>query len=195
MALHNKKSTLHLTTPDRPYHRETPSLCYFSIPSPGSPYNSASDSDITPLSSPLTVPDTPSDPRFPLLAFRESELRPMPSQAIDASKLLQLQTAAAYANVPHRPKPRVIQDVLEISGDEGSDDAKSSSSSSSSSSSVNSSSGTSRRTSMQSETVRCSRCKRTSFLGSLEQKTRFVSYGVNLYYCKTCANMVGYGHG
>ena len=140
--------------------------CYFSI----SPSRTSHFSQDIPssCSSPTILPETPSDPSNPLLALRSthSHFSP-PSWAMDASKLLQLQTAAAYG----RPEAQARQ--------------KSTSSSASTDSNA-STPGASAST----EVVSCARCRRTS-----NGPSGMVSYGTNQYYCRHCADIVGYNSG
>ncbi|KAF2199620.1 hypothetical protein GQ43DRAFT_110830 [Delitschia confertaspora ATCC 74209] len=78
--------------------------CYFSI-TPSPPSHFSLETPNTPLLDSYHS-DTDSDPSHPLLAVQRSQtpLGPLPpsSFTMDASKLLQLQTAAAYAET----KPR-----------------------------------------------------------------------------------------
>jgi hypothetical protein len=69
--------------------------CYFSLPAALVHYSIE-----TPLSTPLAAysTETGSDPTHPLLALRRPSLEDHMTSSSDASKLLQLQTAAA-----HRP--------------------------------------------------------------------------------------------
>ncbi|KIW02602.1 uncharacterized protein PV09_06051 [Verruconis gallopava] len=142
-------------------------LCYFTyIPSAPSDHWSIE----TPLPSPgLTEHIITPDPHNPLLAARPPILS-LPPQTMDASKLLQLQTAAAH---PQRPKPRPHQDVLELSDDSASSSA--SSESGASSASLSSSSSSRPRI--------CSRCQ-TTF-------GEFVAFSINAYYCTRCAKITG----
>ncbi|KAF2089219.1 hypothetical protein K490DRAFT_63357 [Saccharata proteae CBS 121410] len=162
--------------------------CYFSIlPSTQEPYNSLYHSNHfsveTPTASPhydVLSPDTLSEPSNPLLAARPSPPY-TPSLSMDASKLLQLQTSAAYSTA--RPQTQPVQDVLDISPinlprRSGSDSSTSSTSSERSDSA-----------SPQLTLIRCCRCHRTASLGSKSM----VSFGLNSYYCSRCASIVGYG--
>ncbi|KAF1938636.1 hypothetical protein EJ02DRAFT_457693 [Clathrospora elynae] len=119
----------HLTP--HPLHHEP--LCYFSI------VPAAHFSVETPTIIPASEyqPYTPSDPANPLLALRPAPPLNMTSP-LDASRLLQLQTQAAYAQ---HPVPQPLQPQR-----------ASSTSSSSSTSSTGSSS-----------TPCCCRCRRESF--------------------------------
>ncbi|KAK7538766.1 uncharacterized protein J3D65DRAFT_667413 [Phyllosticta citribraziliensis] len=184
----------------------TPQLCYFSyVPSSRShslsstsPDYSSHYSSETPSPGPnyeILSPHTPSEPSNPLLAARHpppvcfNNNSNIMSTLDSSSKVLQLQTAAAY-----RPQPQPVQDVLDLSPI---DTRTSSSCSSSSSSSATSSSSSSARGSVSSATppvlhfVRCSRCHRSGSQGSKDM----VGWGMNSYYCTRCADMVGYQHG
>lgn len=127
---------------------------------------------------------TPSEPSNPLLAAR---LPPasihLNSAAMDASKILQLQTAAAYS-YQSRPQPQPVQDVLDLSPISSRSGSDASSNSSSSRTSVSGDSPTA-------QFIRCSRCHRTDTAGS----KNMVGYGINSYYCVRCADIVGYSHG
>ncbi|KAH7402509.1 hypothetical protein BKA66DRAFT_404260 [Pyrenochaeta sp. MPI-SDFR-AT-0127] len=111
--------------------------CYFSIVPPAAAHFSVESPNLTPLSD--YSPYTPSDPSHPLLAFRPSPPLHMSSPP-DASRLLQLQTAAA-----HRPAAEPLQHRAS---------STSSSSSNSSASSMTSSSS-----------ICCSRCRRECLVG------------------------------
>jgi hypothetical protein len=136
-------------------------VCYFSIaPSPTS----------SPASSPLSGyyhPETPSDPSHPLLALRQPpDSEPFRTRIImDASKLLQIQTEAAYRSR-----------------------GQSSQTGRSGSSSVSSASSTQSPLSPNG-TVYCLRCRQEALA------ERMVKFGINLYYCSHCASMTGYGSG
>ena len=138
------------------------SLCYFTYtPSHSSDHWSVE----TPIPSPAPSPGVVADPHNPLLAVRVPHYLLTPPQTMDASRLLQLQTAAAH-QAPQRPKPQPHQDVLDVS-----DDSMPGSSSSSNS--------------LSSLPHVCSRCQ-TSF-------GQFVAFALNSYYCTRCAKIVGYG--
>ncbi|KAF2142043.1 uncharacterized protein K452DRAFT_287244 [Aplosporella prunicola CBS 121167] len=94
---------------------------------------------------------------------------------MDASKLLQLQTSAAYSS--KRPQPQPIQDVLDLSPISDSRSGSDASSHGSFAPAL--------------QTIRCSRCHRTASFGSKQM----VSFGVNSYYCTRCASIVGFGSG
>jgi len=155
----------------------SPPTCYFSIPV--IPNTSSHFSTETPSLSPQLHFDPPSDPSNPLLALRETHfnLSTSPtSPGMDASKLLQLQTAAAYS--VHRPNPRPLQTENEQTSDD----------SSSSSSSISTPSNGPAST-PSTPVIRCCRCHRSSSSGS----SGMISFGTNLYYCSRCASIVGYG--
>jgi hypothetical protein len=157
-----------------------PSPCYFSIAVPAS---SAHFSIETPSTTPVSEysPHTFADPNNPLLAFRQTP--PTPSEAMsypgDASRLLQLQTAAA-----HRP----AADPLQPRGSVSSTHSSSSLSSSSDSSSSSSSSSSSRSNSGPPSTISCCRCRRDCLVGMIQ-------FGTNIHYCSHCARMTGYSAG
>lgn len=161
-----------------------PMACYFSMIH--QPHAAPHFSDETPMSSPIRGPRTPSDPCNPLLALRSSPPASTAPPRMDASKLLQLQTAAAYSLI--RPKPQPLQDILEVSHD-----SFYSSASSSPSSSPSSSDTSIRTITPPPQIVRCSRCQRSASIDSGLKKSGMVSFGTNLYYCNRCASFVGYG--
>jgi hypothetical protein len=146
----------------------TTPTCYFSIaPS----YNHFSVE--TPSTSPLSayLADSIADPAHPLLAYRSLPSSSPTTTAMDASKLLQMQTQAA--NV--RPSAQYMQH-------------SSSSSSHNSNSSSHPPSGSCSPT--MEPMVCCSRCRRSS-----TSQNNMVPFGTNLYYCRHCASMVGFSHG
>lgn len=162
-------------------------VCYFSFIPSSRPHTSdyaSHFSQETPspglYSDDLSV-RTPSEPSNPLLAARLPPVN-LTGAAMDASKVLQLQTAAAYS-YQNRPQPQPVQDVLDlspISSRSGSDTPSASSS----------------RTSVSGDSptvqfIRCSRCHRTDTAGS----KNMIGYGINSYYCVRCADLVGYNHG
>ncbi|KAF2751925.1 hypothetical protein M011DRAFT_394139 [Sporormia fimetaria CBS 119925] len=164
-------------------HHHSPSLhsdndfssptCYFSyVPNPSATYSAE-----TPHS-PLAhyEPNISPDPVNPLLALRFPSLSACPPAAMDAAKVLQLQTAAAH---PDRPDPKPLQSA-----------GLSPSSSTSSTTSVDST--CSADSSMQSLPTQstCSRCRRSGF-----RQTSMIRFGTNLYYCSHCASMTGYSAG
>jgi len=154
------------------YSNVVPS-CYFSIVVPSSSSHfSIKTPDITPVSE--YSPHTFAEPTNPLLAIRPVPASPLElmSKSGDASRLLQLQTAAAHQ--VHRP----AAEPLQPRGSSGS----SSSSSTSSNSSSRSSSATSP------STICCCRCRRESLIGMIQ-------FGTNIHYCSHCARMVGYSAG
>lgn len=151
-------------------------VCYFSIPRIQSNDHTPHFSDETPSASPALHADTPSDPSNPLLASQTIPTYLLMPYNMDASRLLQLQTAAAYAS--QRPSPTTLQGCQ-----------PSSSSSSSSSRSSSSDASMSARPSL--ELYRCSRCHRASSLGS--SPGNMMPIGINNYYCNRCAAIVGYG--
>ena len=150
------------------------SSCYFSIIPSQHSYN-----DETPLST--TSCYTPgenvvSDPSNPLLAYRPSQSRQRTStnSRMEVPSLLQLQTQVAHSPTPKRPQPRPLQNVLAVS-----DDSNMCSSSPLSNSPI--------------ELARCSRCQRSQSIDmNTGTATNMVSYGLNLFYCTRCANIVGF---
>jgi len=148
--------------------------CYFSIPRIQISDHSPHFSDETPRTSPAIQADTPSDPCNPLLACQPTPTYLLVPYNMDAPRLLQLQTSAAYST--QRPSPSSLQ---------GSDSSPLSSSSRSSSSEGSMSPR------LPLELYRCSRCHRTSSLGSLPGN--MMPIGINNYYCNRCAAIVGYG--
>ncbi|EON63309.1 hypothetical protein W97_02536 [Coniosporium apollinis CBS 100218] len=157
-------------------------VCYFSI----TPvvYSKASEhfSVETPACSPTTAafdPETPSEPSNPLLALRLPPPTLLTGSNMDASKLMSLQTTAAFS--PNRPKPRPIQDVLVLGESDSSESSTTNYSSDSSSSTP------------ANPITRCSRCHRSSSLGSSSStNSGMISFGPNSYYCQRCATIVGY---
>lgn len=139
------------------------SACYFScIPTPHDHHSTE-----TPLASPeYSAFEVTPDSHNPLLALRRH-----PAQTMDASKLMSLQTAAAYQS--QRPKPQPHQTIFETS-DESIRTSTPSDSGSSSASTP--------------QIVYCSRCQRSSF-----GTQGMVCFAMNSYYCTRCASLVGYG--
>jgi hypothetical protein len=138
-------------------------LCYFTY-IPTAPSNHWSLE--TPLPSPDLCAKIVADPHNPLLALRIP--LSSPSQTMEASKLLQLQTAAAHSHHNSQPpQPQPHQDVLELSND---------------SMSSRDSSG-SNHSFLCSVRRICSRCQIT--YGD------FISYSLNSYYCTRCAKITG----
>jgi hypothetical protein len=144
--------------------------CYFSIAVPASSVHFSLD---TPTTTPLSdySQDTFSDPCHPLLAIHPPPHESM-SNSGDASRLLQLQTAAA-----HRPTADPLQHRGSTSSSNSSDSGSSSSSSQGSSSGV-----------MSPQVLSCCRCRRESLMGMIQ-------FSTNIYYCSHCARMVGYSAG
>lgn len=160
-SLYNLTTHPNLTPPSPTAGKEQ--TCYFT-------YVTSKLSDHwsieTRLSTPGISTNIISDCCNPLLAARVPLLTP--SQTLDASRFLQIQTMASHQSQRSRRQPH--QDVFELS-----DDCSSSRSSISSESSSRSSSARPRV---------CSRCQ-TNF-------GEFVSYSLNSYYCTRCAKIVGY---
>ncbi|KAG8627611.1 hypothetical protein KVT40_005094 [Elsinoe batatas] len=161
--------------------------CYFSI-TPGR--TSISSSVETPLYSPeYQNLDTPiAEPGNPLLAIRPAAATASPyrpTNKMDASKLLQLQTQASLQPARARPQPHPVQDVHIVS------DSSANSRTSNDSGASSSSSGKSIFTSSMA-TARCSRCHRTPSLDVTTGKSNMIEYGLNLFYCTRCANIVGF---
>lgn len=143
------------------------SACYFSY----TPILYEHYSTETPLPSPgYSALEATSDSHKPLLALRRN-LALTPSQTMDASKLMGLQTAAAYQLT--RPKPQPHQNDTETS----TNSVRTSISSDSDSSSASTP-----------QVIFCSRCQRSSY-GS----QGMVCFAINSYYCTRCASLVGYG--
>ena len=157
-------------------HTSTSQTCYFSV-TPSTYYSHFSVE--TPSTSPCSSSfdgETPSDPSNPLLALRVLPPPTAPLASMDASKLLQLQTAAAYSRSSAQP----VQNNM------------SANISTSSSSSTTSTSSTTP-TPPPELLIRCSRCHRGSSLGSASSSVNgMISFGTNLYYCNRCASLVGY---
>jgi hypothetical protein len=165
----------HYSSPDSSVPSSAPA-CYFSIAvSASASHFSLETPSITPVTE--YSPDTPSDPTNPLLALHPVSPAFM-SRPVDASRFLQLQTAAA-----HRP----AADPLQHRGSTSSNDSSSSTSSSSSSSSP--AAPSSRASSLSSQSsISCCRCRRESLMGMIQ-------FSTNTYYCSHCARMVGYSAG
>jgi len=145
--------------------------CYFTYVPSHSPHFSEETPSLSPSSA--YTPDIFVDPLNPLLAFRSPPLEHyhLSSTTMDASKLLQLQTAAAHS----RPDNRPLQHSTSMS------------SNSSNRSDSSSSSGS---CSPSPPSFCCARCRRNS-VGS----SGMVKVGTNLYYCSHCASMTGYRPG
>lgn len=135
----------------------SPITGYFAYrPAPISREHSYHYSLETPIASPASVSndfDTVADPTHPLLAYRSP---PLEHSIMDVSKVLQLQTAAAYQ--PSRSN--------------SSDSARSTASAT------------------PPAPIRCSRCHQESIFGTARG---MINFGTNVYYCKRCADIVGYG--
>lgn len=148
------------------YNRSEYNYSAVAIPST-SPIHTPGGPDCN-LSSPLLAPD----------AINNNHNRV-------SNNIFDMQTATAHAS-PIRPSPVPQQNLLQVT----SDDSVTSSSSSSSSSSASSS-----RTSLEMfstpELARCSRCQRTPSTDVRTGKSNMVQYGLNLWYCSRCANLVG----
>jgi hypothetical protein len=143
--------------------------CYFTyIPSPATHFSV--ETPLTPLGA--YTPDISPDPLNPLLAFRQPSLEYLSPPSMDASKLLQLQTAAAHS----RPSATPLQQIGIMS---------STSSSNSSQSSLQSPS-----TTIPTLSWCCARCRRTCYSAD-----HVVQFGTNLFYCSHCASMTGYAVG
>ena len=118
-------------------------------------------------------------------AFSSSSNRASNTAEMDISRLLQLQTTAAYQS-PTRPQPQPAQD------------SASSRTSSEASSSGRTTPGPTTSSSNllltnMSSYIRCSRCQRSlSIDSSNTSHTSAVQYGTNCYYCNRCARMVGF---
>ncbi|EKG18339.1 hypothetical protein MPH_04421 [Macrophomina phaseolina MS6] len=165
-------------------------VCYFSFIPPSYPISDHASHFSAETPSPGLYSDdlsvrTPSEPSNPLLAARlpPASAIHLNSAAMDSSKVLQLQTAAAYS-YQTRPQPQPVQDVLDLSPMSSRSGSDASSNASSSRTSV---SGDSPAV----QFIRCSRCHRTDNPGS----KRMIGYGINSYYCIRCADIVGYSHG
>lgn len=145
--------------------------CYFSIPLRNTVYDetplytSARTDELIPLSRPMASPSSPDQIASP------------PHYRMDASRFLQLQTQAATGYFPSRPQPQPVQNILHVDNSPGATPAATPAADESCSS-------------MSTPlTARCSRCQRSL---SIDVNAGKVSYGLNLYYCSRCAEMVGY---
>lgn len=152
-------------------------ICYFSIiPSPSSTSPSAQNhfSDETPCCSPTLSegPVSPAHPNNPLLAGQASS----PTYPSSLMSLMQRQTAAS-CSPPSRPR---LQDVPHLTSGESTGSGQSDSS-------CSIDSGVSFM-----DVARCSRCQRTPSLDLHTGKCNMIQYGLNLWYCRRCAGMVGF---
>lgn len=147
------------------------------FPSSSSPSYSTCYFDYIPVETP-GIPLTSfsqviySDTLNPLLALRSLDC--LYSPIMDASKLLQLQTAAAHPQVT-RP---IAQPLQQPGG---------SLSTTSSISSGSTSSSSSEKSTTPPPILCCARCRRNS-----EGHSNFVKFGTNLFYCSHCASITGY---
>ncbi|PSK57775.1 hypothetical protein B9Z65_8977 [Elsinoe australis] len=162
--------------------------CYFSL-TPGR--TSISSNNDTPLYSPedQSLDNPQADPTNPLLAIRPTAASPSKTTKMNTTSLLQLQTQAAHQPVRTRPQPRPVQDVHRTSSDDSD-----SSNSNDSTGPVYSSRSPSKPASFTSSmaTARCSRCHRTPSIDIVTGKGNMIEYGLNLFYCTRCANIVGF---
>lgn len=171
---------LYVTIPH--YHHQQPD--YFTVRPPI--HNDGHFSIETPLASPdcrstdTSTPATPL-PSNPLLASRDPPSATH-SPTTSTPTLLQMQTNASHST--HRPDPSPVQNVLHTTPGKASNSASSSSSSS----------GSAPRGSSL-EMARCSRCQRTPSVDAKTGRNNMVEYGLNLWYCTRCAQMVGLGRG
>lgn len=153
----------------------TPPTCYFTILT--LPYDHFSVE--TPCHSPELAPTTTSaTPTHPLLAERHFPLLSPPLSPISSASrvnFLQMQTAASNGS-SSRPRPIPVQNVLHVTSDDSSSSNSSYSSSDSHGSSL--------------DFARCSRCQRTPSIDK-SGRSNMVQYGLNLWYCKRCASLVG----
>lgn len=154
-----------------------PQLCYFTYNRPSYNYFTVATSSASPIHSPG---DPDYKPHSPLLAPHAALQR-----ISNHNDFFKMQTATAHQS-PIRPS----QNLLQVTSDDSVSSSSSRSSSSSSSSSASSS-----RTSLEMfstpELARCSRCQRTPSTDVRTGKSNMVQYGLNLWYCSRCANLVG----
>jgi len=164
--------------------------CYFTIMPQTStvvdgietPLSPTTMGELTPsayISHPLLA-DTSRQPEFSSRHLPSSpplKAGETPRRTLNGSSFLQLQTHAAHS--PVRPSPRPLQNVLLVSDD------------SDMSPSANSSDSTHSQSSF--DTARCSRCQRTPSIDLTTRKNNMIEYGLNLFYCTRCANIVGLG--
>ena len=147
-----------------PLHLEEPTFTdYFTLPRSTSHYSFETPSSTPWYDGPSTPP---TDPHNPLLALKSAL---MPSSTSDVSRLLQLQTQAAY-----RPSTKPLQTASPGSSPTNSDSSVTSSRSN---------------TSSPPSALCCCRCRREYGHSGMFQ------FGTNLYYCSHCAKMVGYSAG
>lgn len=154
---------------------------YFTVRAP------SYDDDFFSIETPLALPDWSSDettplPTDPLLAFRTSSPASSPTTPPSSTpRLLQMQTNASHGG--RRPEPSPIQNVLHTTASDSPQRTADSPSSSH---------GGTRGSSI--EIARCSRCQRTPSIDAKSGRNNMVEYGLNLWYCTRCAQMVGLGH-
>lgn len=155
---------------------------YFTFRPPTFDHDHDHFSTETPLVSPdAAFAETAAIPTHPLLARRDP-LRPASANTdtTPAPTLLQMQTSASH-QPKHRPDPSPVQNVLHTTSDDSSRSGDSSRSSPI-------------RVSSSIELARCSRCQRTPSIDAKTGKNNMVEYGLNLWYCRRCAQMVGLGN-
>ncbi|TKA81177.1 hypothetical protein B0A55_02621 [Friedmanniomyces simplex] len=97
------------------------------------------------------------------------------------ASFMQTQTSAAHGPASGRPSPRPMQNVLPVTSEDT--DTSSDGSDSSGSSFFGLASPP--------DMARCSRCQRTPSLDVRTGKSNMVQYGLNLWYCSRCADLVG----
>lgn len=146
--------------------------CYFTL----SPHHDAQNPACSPTYS-AAGDETPADPVNPFLAFRQLPHSPSHAPSM-AANFMSLQTSAAHSHTSSRPRPQPIQNVLHVSDDSGSGSDTSSDYAGSS---------------PPLASARCSRCQRTSSNDVNTGKSNMLQYGLNLWYCRRCADMVGLG--
>lgn len=155
-------------------------ICYFTVAPSVYNYTVAE----TPCCSPTSVCSrdefAQAIPENPLLVLED--ISNLPTSLRISTSLMQRQTAAAHGHSPaaSRPSPRPVQqNVLQVTSDDPADNSDDGSSSSFNS------------MASPPELARCSRCQRTPSLDIKTGKCNMVQYGLNLYYCRRCAGIVG----
>ncbi|GAM83377.1 hypothetical protein ANO11243_013640 [Dothideomycetidae sp. 11243] len=171
--------------------------CYFSLAPSQTPASLSSD---TPLASPEPHHcDAPmADPSNPLLAVNLAAAQPPhrynTSRMVDASNLFQLQIQASHQPERRlRPGPRPLQDDSTLRDDlaisRNSPSMTPSHVAGSPNPSYSDCSTPSPESSMNH--ARCSRCHRTPAVDLATLKSNMIEYGLNLFYCTRCAEIVG----
>lgn len=150
--------------------------CYFSIhvPSPRNDHFALETPDISPPCN--QVDQSTSDPVDLLRTYTAPIVVSQPASPNAMNSFMQAQVNASHGHSTSRPRPNPVQRDLHTTSDD---------------SSSSSSSGDSTRSGSSLEVARCSRCHRTPALDVNSGKSNMIEYGLNLWYCSRCANIVG----